>query len=52
MRHANVSTTREHYIVVESKRAGAAAMRKLEAAVGKWAASGQQRKPRKSRSTA
>jgi integrase len=33
LRHANVSTTREHYIVLESKNAGAKAMRRLEKAV-------------------
>jgi integrase len=49
LRHARVETTRAHYIILESKGAGAAAMQKLEKAIGKWAAKGQQRKPRKSR---
>lgn len=52
LRHARVETTRAHYIVLESKKAGAAAMRKLEKAIGKRAANGQQRKRRKSRQPA
>jgi len=48
LRHANVSTTREHYIVLESKRAGARAMRKLGKVVGQWATNGQRVRPRKS----
>jgi integrase len=35
LRHADVSTTRKHYIVLKSRLAGSAAMRKLELAVGK-----------------
>lgn len=46
LRHANVSTTREHYIVLESRNAGAAAMRKLETAL---ANKGQIRASRKSK---
>lgn len=49
LRHARVETTRAHYIILESKDAGAAAMRKLEKAISKRAANGQQRKRRKSR---
>jgi integrase len=52
LRHANVSTTRQHYIVLESRRAGRSAMRKLEKAVSDWARNGQHAKRRKSRSTA
>lgn len=37
LRHADESTTKKHYIVLESRRAGRSAMRKLERAVGKWA---------------
>jgi len=48
LRHARVETTRKHYILLESRNAGAAAMRKLEKAISR-AANGQQRKPRKSR---
>jgi integrase len=33
LRHAAVSTTQQHYIVLESERAGRAAMRKLEKAI-------------------
>jgi hypothetical protein len=51
LRHANVSTTRAHYIILESGNAGRKAMRTLEKAIGR-AANGQQRKRRKSRSTA
>lgn len=50
LRHANVSTTRAHYIILERGTAGRKAMRTLEKAIGR-AANGQQRKPRKSRST-
>jgi integrase len=35
LRHANVSTTREHYLMLESRGKGAAAMRKLERALAK-----------------
>ena len=35
LRHADVSTTRRHYIVLKSRLAGSAAMRLLEKAVGK-----------------
>lgn len=48
LRHANVATTRAHYIILESKDEGAAAMKKLEKEIGKWAANGQHSKPRKS----
>jgi integrase len=34
LRHADASTTRKHYIVLESRKQGLAAMRKLERAVG------------------
>ena len=34
LRHADASTTRKHYIVLESRKQGIAAMRKLERAVG------------------
>jgi integrase len=41
LRHADASTTRKHYLVLESRKAGAAAMRKLERVIGnvgqKWA---------------
>lgn len=37
LRHANVSTTQQHYVVLKSQREGAAAMRKFERAVNKWA---------------
>jgi integrase len=37
LRHANVATTQAHYVVLKSTREGAAAMRKLEKAVTKWA---------------
>jgi integrase len=33
LRHADTETTRRHYIVLESERAGCAAMRKLEKAI-------------------
>ena len=33
LRHSNVSTTQKHYIVLKSRKAGAAAMRKLETAL-------------------
>jgi integrase len=49
LRHANVSTTRAHYIILESANAGAAAMRKLEKAFAKKAANRQQHKARKPR---
>ena len=35
LRHANVSTTREHYLMLESRGKSAAAMRKLERALAK-----------------
>jgi hypothetical protein len=44
LRHANVSTTREHYIVLKSRSAGAAAMRKLEKAVARGAQLGRSKK--------
>lgn len=37
LRHANVSTTQAHYVVLKSQREGKAAMHKLEKAVSKWA---------------
>jgi integrase len=43
LRHANVSTTREHYIVLKSRSAGAAAMRQLEKAVARGAQQETQR---------
>lgn len=48
LRHARVETTRKSYILLESKKAGAAAMKKLELAIRR-AANGQQRKRPKSR---
>lgn len=50
LRHANVATTRTHYIVLESQQAGSAAMQKLEQAVlnvGQIRASGKTKKRRK-----
>ncbi len=47
LRHANVSTTREHYIVLESRNAGQEAMQKLETALankGQSRASGKRKK--------
>ena len=52
LRHARVETTRAHYIILESQKAGRAAMLKLEKKIGQWAANGQHRKPRKSRKPA
>ena len=52
LRHANVSTTRTHYIVLESQQAGSSAMQKLEAAVlnvGQKRASRKSKKRRKPR---
>ncbi len=47
LRHSNVSTTREHYIVLKSRSAGAAAMRQLENAVARGAQVGRSRKRKK-----
>jgi len=49
LRHANVSTTQTHYIVVESQK-GKAAMADFAKALGsKWARMGKKRKPQKSK---
>jgi integrase len=45
LRHANVSTTRQHYIVLESRDAGREAMRKLERVI-ESGPNVAQRKPR------
>jgi integrase len=47
LRHADASTTRKHYIVLESKKQGVAAMRKLERAVGIGQQMGNKRKRKK-----
>lgn len=47
LRHSNVSTTREHYIVLKSRSAGAAAMRQLEKAVARGAQVGRSKKRKK-----
>ena len=52
LRHADVATTRKHYLLLSSRHAGNAAMRKLEKEVASWATNGQQRKARKSRKPA
>jgi integrase len=49
LRHANVSTTRTHYIVLESQQAGSAAMQKLETAVLKVGQIRASRKAKKRR---
>ena len=52
LRHADVATTRKHYLLLSSRNAGNAAMRKLEKEVVGWATNGQQRKSRKTRKPA
>lgn len=47
LRHADASTTRRHYIVLESRKQGLAAMRKLERAVGIGQQTGNSRKRKK-----
>jgi integrase len=48
LRHADVATTRKHYILVKSQRAGRKAMGRLERAVGQGLGKARNRKNRKS----